>query len=285
MTLVGILAGAVIVAVVAFGQLGNRASGQLDGPGPRVPGLDPGRPGTLGTADAPVTLEVWEDYQCPVCARYALEVEPSIVSEYVIPGRVRIVHHDISILGRTSPETPTNESTIPAKGAYCANEQDLYWPYAHWIYGNQDGENRGGFRTERVTDIAVAAGVEEAAFSACIATPEALTSVLDTTQEATDLTINSTPTFRINGGELVRGLLTDRPAERAPGRRRWRRPRRRPEAAGQRSAAGARTPSAPRRPRRRAARRRASRPRAASPPSTRPRSSPGCRAPAARPRA
>ena len=217
MTLVGILAGAIIVAVVAFGQLGDRASGQLTDPGIEYPAtIQDGR--TLGTADAPVTLEVWEDYQCPVCARYALEVEPSIVREYVTPGRVRIVHHDISILGRTSPETPTNESTIPAKGAYCANEQDLYWPYAHWIYGNQDGENRGGFRTERVTDIAVAAGVEEAAFSACIATPEALASVLDTTQAGDrphDQLHADVPDQRRRAGPRA---AHHRPAERAPGR-------------------------------------------------------------------
>ena len=35
---------------------------------------------TIGNADAPVTLEVWEDYQCPVCARHSLTVEPVLVS-------------------------------------------------------------------------------------------------------------------------------------------------------------------------------------------------------------
>ena len=54
---------------------------------------------------------------------------------------------------------------ITATGAYCANEQGKYWDYAHWIYNNQDGENQGGFSTERVTQIAVAAGVEEQAFT------------------------------------------------------------------------------------------------------------------------
>jgi protein-disulfide isomerase len=206
MTVVGVLVGVLIVAVVAIGQLGDRATGRLTDPAFEYPAsIQDGA--SLGQADAPVTIEVWEDYQCPVCARYSLEVEPTIVGRYVMDGRVRIDHHDIAILGRGGPSDPADESAITAKGAYCAGEQDRYWPYAHWIYSNQDGENRGGFRRERVTQIAVAAGVEEAAFNACMDSAEAVAAVTESTQEALALTINSTPTLRINGGELIRGLM------------------------------------------------------------------------------
>jgi protein-disulfide isomerase len=202
MTIAGVLIGVLIVAVVGIGQLGNRATGRLVDPGFNYPAalLDGSN---LGQADAPVLLEVFEDYQCPVCGLYSLDVEPAIVSKYVAGGQVRIVHHDIDLLGGGG-----DESRIPALGAYCADQQGLYWSYAHWIYTNQDGENRGGFRRERVTQIAVAAGVDEAAFSTCMDSPEADADVTQTTDMASGLGINSTPTLRLNGGELIRSLLS-----------------------------------------------------------------------------
>jgi protein-disulfide isomerase len=207
MTIVGVLVGVLIVAVVAFNQLGSLASGELVDPGIEYPAsIQDGS--NLGSTDAPVTLEVYEDLQCPVCARYSLEVEPSIVNRYVMPGQVRIVHHDISILGRGDVASTSNESTLPAMGAHCANEQDRYWNFAHWTYANQHGENQGTFDRSGVTRIAVAAGVEEAAFNACMDTPEAVASVVETTTAAAALGIRSTPTFRINGGDPVSGLLS-----------------------------------------------------------------------------
>ncbi len=207
MTIVGVVAGILIVVAVAVGQLGNRVTGTLVDPGFAYPAsITDGA--NLGPTDAPVTLEVFEDYQCPVCARHSLDVEPTIVAKYVTPGEVRIVHHDISILGRGGPTDPSDESTITAMGAYCADQQGLYWPYAHWIYNNQDGENVGGFRRERVVQIAVAAGVDEAAFNSCLDSADATAHVTDTTQMALDLAINSTPTLRINGGELIRTLMS-----------------------------------------------------------------------------
>ena len=202
MTIVGIAIGLLIVVFVAVGQLGGKATGKLSDPGFAYPAalLD----GTsAGSADAPVVMEVFEDYQCPVCARYSLEVEPSLVNRYVNAGVLRIVHNDIAILGTGGPD---DESKITATGAYCANEQGKYWPYAHWIYTNQDGENQGGFNRDRVAQIAVAAGVEEGAFNTCQDSDAALADVATSSTDALNLGINSTPTMRLNGGELLVGL-------------------------------------------------------------------------------
>jgi protein-disulfide isomerase len=199
MTIAGIAVGVLIVVVVAAGQLGGRASGKLSDPGFAYPAalLDGSNAGTVG---APVVMQVYEDFQCPVCGKYSLDVEPSLVNKYVAAGQLRIEHNDIAILGSGDAN---DESMITAKGAYCANEQGKYWPYAHWIYSNQIGENQGDFNTERVTQIAVAAGIEEQAFSSCLAGEAALTHVGETTSKALGLGINSTPTMYIGGQQIV----------------------------------------------------------------------------------
>lgn len=198
MTIVGVVAGLLIVVLVAANQLGGRVTGQLDDPNFQYPAeLQDGQ--LLGSADAPVVMEVYSDYQCPVCRRHALDVEPSLVNEYVAAGKLQIIHHDINLLGRGG-----DESLIPALGAFCAIEQGKYWDYSHWIYDNQDGENQGGFTKERVTQIAVAAGLEEGAFTSCLDSQPALDFVNNITDVATtQLGVNSTPTIYLNGTQYV----------------------------------------------------------------------------------
>lgn len=197
---VGILVvGILLVGAAAFSQLGSRDD--LEAPGDAYPvSLVDGR--AIGAADAPVVMEVYEDFQCPVCARYSLEVEPILVSRYVAAGQLRIVHRDIAILGN---RTDGDESRLAGRGAYCADEQDAYWGFSHWLYNNQDGENAGGFRRERVLAIAEAAGLDVPAFTACLDGTAAAAEVTAVTDEAIGRGLNSTPTFFVNG-EQVSGL-------------------------------------------------------------------------------
>lgn len=199
MTIAAVVVGVLIVVVVGIGQLGGRVSGTFEDPAMAYPvalldGTD------IGKADAPVVMQVYEDYQCPVCAKYSMDVEPVLVSQYVAAGTLRIEHNDIGILGRGGPD---DESVLSARGAYCANEQGKYWDYAHWVYANQDGENAGGFRRERLTAIAEAAGVEPVAFNACLDGAAAAGAVDASNAEATALGINSTPTMYLGGKQYV----------------------------------------------------------------------------------
>jgi protein-disulfide isomerase len=205
MTLAAILVGVLIVVIVAIGQLGNRLTGTFTNPAIAYP-ADIQHDNTLGSASAPVLLEVYGDFQCPICARHSLDVEPSVVSKYVIPGKVRIVHHDIAILGRPSPTSPDNESRIAASGAVCAIAQGKYWDYAHWIFANQDGENAGGFTRERVTAIATAAGLDGTALRSCLDQPATTGQVDANTQQALAMGINATPTLYLNGTSIGSGL-------------------------------------------------------------------------------
>lgn len=195
------LVGVLIVAVVAWNQLGRRVTGTFEDPviaypAQYVDGSD------LGTADAKVTMEVFEDFQCPVCARYSLEVEPVLFNKYVQDGTLRIVHKDIGILGGGGED---DESVLAAVGARCALDQGKYWDYSHWVYNNQQGENRGGFGRERLASIAEAAGLDGGAFEACLDDDAKRQAVIDTSNEALGLGINSTPTIRI-GDQVIKGL-------------------------------------------------------------------------------
>jgi protein-disulfide isomerase len=156
----------------------------------------------IGSTDAPVTLEVVSDYQCPVCGRFAREYLARLVTEFVAPGTLRIVERPIAFLGIGDPD----ESLDAAVGVTCAGRQDRYWEYHDYLMWNQDGENEGAYVPERLAAMADAVGVDRAAWDACVADPTVAAGIRSATSQAAAAGINSTPTFLVNGQVIV-GLV------------------------------------------------------------------------------
>ena len=66
-----------------------------------TPEARPSADGTaLGDPNAPVLVEVWEDFQCPACRTYSSDIEPLVVENYVATGKVRVCIPSISLPGR-----------------------------------------------------------------------------------------------------------------------------------------------------------------------------------------
>lgn len=94
---------AVGLAIIAFAVLQQPANApathELAHPEVGVPAaLADGR--TLGKADAPVTIDIWSDFQCPACRLFAEETEPSIVNQFVVAGIAKLVYHDAAFQGQ-----------------------------------------------------------------------------------------------------------------------------------------------------------------------------------------
>jgi protein-disulfide isomerase len=157
---------------------------------------------SLGKSDAPVTLDVWSDYQCPVCGQFAEMVEPSLIRTYVANGTLRIVDHDAAFQGQRS-SSAYDESVEAGAGARCAADQDLYWQFHNVLFANQVGENEGAFRDERLRAIAAKAGVDVAAWDACRATGTQQAAVRAETADAVKQGVNATPTMSLNGQVIV----------------------------------------------------------------------------------
>lgn len=50
-----------------------------------------------GSATAPITVEIYSDYQCPGCAELFLDTVPSLVADYVRTGKARLIHRDLPL--------------------------------------------------------------------------------------------------------------------------------------------------------------------------------------------
>lgn len=151
----------------------------------------------LGSANAPVKMDVWEDYQCPYCQIWTLQWEPNIVQEFVAIGIVRYQFHDYAFLG--TDHTP-DESLDAAVAAQCASDQGKFWPYHDWLYANQNpnGENHGWFTRARLDAIAQKVGLNLAAFDTCLVDPARAAAVQTEQDAGTALGINGTPAIFVN---------------------------------------------------------------------------------------
>jgi len=100
----------------------------------------------LGRPTVKVTVQAWEDFQCPFCRQFTMQVEPQLVATYVETGKVRLVFRDFAFLG--------NESAWAAVGAALAEQQGKFWPYHDYLFANQLGENVGSFAVARLEGMA-----------------------------------------------------------------------------------------------------------------------------------
>src|SRR5215218_7593830 len=57
---------------------------------------------TLGKSSAPVTIYLYEDFQCPYCGQFSREMFPRLVDDYVGDGEARLVSKTMVFLGPDS---------------------------------------------------------------------------------------------------------------------------------------------------------------------------------------
>lgn len=50
-----------------------------------------------GSKGAPVTMEIFTDYQCPTCGAFFEQTLKQMINDYVASGKVYIVHHDFPL--------------------------------------------------------------------------------------------------------------------------------------------------------------------------------------------
>jgi protein-disulfide isomerase len=211
-TAIAVIAGVVVIAAVALSQkpspsVGPGASGGPDAalvaPTYTVPGDLGDTPAELGDPNAPIQMEVTEDFQCPICAEFTNQDLPKLVADFVRPGLLHLVVHDVAFLDYTG-----TESLDAATAAGCAGEQGRYWDYHDWLYANQHGERQGAFASDRLRQIAQRIGLDLSAWDACMSAGTQKAKVTAATNDALSRGINSTPTFVINGSQPIPGLPT-----------------------------------------------------------------------------
>lgn len=87
----------------------------------------------VGDSEASVTVRAFEDFACPHCATYSLDVFPRVRDEYVEPGEIRYEFHDFPI--------PMNDwswaAPSAARGVQDSMDDEAFFDFSHDLFENQ----------------------------------------------------------------------------------------------------------------------------------------------------
>jgi protein-disulfide isomerase len=157
----------------------------------------PQRGTTLGSASAPVHVTEFADLQCPFCRESALTQLPSIVEQYVRPGKVSLGFRSLAFIGP--------DSVRAARVAEAAGRQDRLWNFVDLMYRNQGRENTGYVTDAYLRRLAAAVPGLDADRAFAARDGAAVTKQLEAAQaQATKLGVNSTPTFLVQRGSSAK---------------------------------------------------------------------------------
>ena len=109
----------------------------------------------LGSSNAPVTIQIFNDLQCAACREDFLSTIPTLAEEYARPGDVQLLYRHYS--------NSENVEQLGFFGAEAAAEQNYGWQYTYLFFRNQDEAGHFGVNQEFLE--AIAGGIEKLEFS------------------------------------------------------------------------------------------------------------------------
>lgn len=104
----------------------------------------------LGSGDAPVTIQVFNDLQCGNCRADFLATIPALVESDVRPGSVKLLMRHYSVA--------ENPLELGFFGAEAAAQQGYGWQYTYLFFRNQGEAERLGIDNEFMASLAGSIG-------------------------------------------------------------------------------------------------------------------------------
>lgn len=151
---------------------------------------------TIGDVDAPVKVDVWEDYQCPACQYYSQQIEPQLITNYVETGKVFYTFHNFPFI---DSQSVTKESQQSANASMCAAAQGRFWDYHDIIFANWNGENIGAYSDKKLVAFAETLGLNMSDFNSCFNKNQFQAEIEKDFEDGVEKGVTGTPTFFVNG--------------------------------------------------------------------------------------
>ncbi len=144
-----------------------------------------------GAADAPITLLVYTDYECPFCKSFHPTME-QLMKDY--EGKIRWVyrHYPLSFHQNAQKQAEATECVAELGG------NDKFWEYSDAIFARTTS-NGTGFALDQLGPLAAELGVDQQALQTCLDDGKYAKLVQDSVAEGSAAGVSGTPaTFLID---------------------------------------------------------------------------------------
>ncbi|MFC1612456.1 DsbA family protein [Patescibacteria group bacterium] len=151
----------------------------------------------LGSADAPIEIIEYFDYQCGACKKAHKNTIPFIIEDYVNTGKANFTFKNMAFLGP--------DSRTAANAALCAHEQGKFLEYHDKIFENQADGEESDFNKKKLVRLGEGLEMDMAQFETCVNGGKYRVQVSDEMNEAKGRGVTGAPTFFINGEKMIGG--------------------------------------------------------------------------------
>jgi protein-disulfide isomerase len=153
----------------------------------------------VGKADAPNTIDIYVDFQCPVCRQYEQTAGPTL-DGLISSGAAKVVYHPVAFLDSYS-STKYSSRASSASGCVAQSGADVFAKYVKLLYANQPPENGNGLPDSQLVSLAQQAGAGPDT-AACISGNTFAGWTKGITDGASKAGVNATPTVQVNGRQI-----------------------------------------------------------------------------------
>jgi protein-disulfide isomerase len=190
---------AAVVALVGGGAAFQASRTTADGAAAAPTGVTADGYGVLlGSADAPVLVEVYEDFLCPACGRFE-EAAGVALREMTAEGSVRVVYRPMAFLDGASTD---RYSTRALNASACAVDAGRFAQYHERLFAKQPAEGGPGLSDAQLVALGSEAGITDKGFADCVDNLDFEPWTQRATDAASKAGVVQTPTIRVNGEAL-----------------------------------------------------------------------------------
>lgn len=174
---------ALVVAVIIFNENRARSAPVAQ---PDVPAEWINR-NIVGSPDAPVVVQLWEDFLCPSCQTFATTIKPQLFANYVKSGQVRVEYRYFPL------QQHDPGATMTALAAECAADQGMFWPYHDRVFQMARAEQQEATQFDDLVSYAAGMGMDEGRFRTCLSSQEHRDTVSGSLAQAQQMQLQFTP--------------------------------------------------------------------------------------------
>ncbi len=148
----------------------------------------------LGAADAPITIIEYASMTCPHCATFHANSYKDLKSDWVDSGKARFVFRHF----------PLDGLALRASALAECLQGNAFFGFIDLLFATQQSWARSSDPIGALQELAKQAGMDEEKSGTCLEDEVAITRILEQRQYAADeLSVNSTPSFIINGEKFA----------------------------------------------------------------------------------
>ena len=192
---VAVLVALVVVIVVQTHRTSTSATAA-------VPANAAGTEIVVGSATAPVTVDLYEDFQCPNCKAFEASTGQSL-AQLVAAGTVQARYHGMAFLDTSANDEYSTRALNAAAVVLATAGPDAFQTFHDLLYANQPAEGGSGLTDEQLIEYAGQAGATGSTVQAQIDDLTYRDWVTKATDQASRDGVTGTPTVFVDGTTLA----------------------------------------------------------------------------------